>query len=576
MKKLLSGVKVAILLLTVTFFFSSCEEMMENIEEISKKYGSEYESDAGGTGIDHEQEEESVKSIPKELSLVTLSDSKMDMQSRVDLRDYVPPVRSQGNYGTCTAWATGYYARTIMYARENNLSAADLQDNNNVFSPLDVYLSLDGRNDNCGGSWPGQAFKVMQERGIATWATAPYENLGDCSQSTKPAWNSEASKYKIDNYRTVDHKSVEDVKSYLQRGQPVQVSCVLGLNFGSKRDGEVMYDDDYSAPPEEHGRHAMCCVGFDDDKGRNGAFLIVNSWDTWWGDNGYVWIDYDYFTRGKDRDGFVYHAYVIESDKGSISEDMMDESVINPSYRVDGKDLIAIELQDQLDTEYDDDRYITYNVFNRGKDMVPASDKWNIVYYYYNAFDPEDDFGILIYDYYTDELGSKGEYDEITSADGLKIYGEQNWWNNIDVPSGMSVAAAAEGDGGEYNFEMGYMLPDDLDGEYYFVLYSDGFNAIEEQYEQNNFRFFTGKEGKPVKIENGEVVESSLKSFGKRSANPLELKKESPNAYTIDEIKGLIQYQKRTGILDRKADKYLKSAPAKSANSRGKRVVKAE
>lgn len=566
------------------FVVSSCEEIENAIEEAQEQEEQldedEEEDDADdadfSTGLDHEKEQESLKTIPQDLSLVTLDDANIELGSQVLLTDYVPPVRSQGGYGTCTAWATAYYARTIMYAREHNLSQADLEDDNNVFSPLDMYLSISHGPD-CGGSWPGSAFKVMQERGVATYATAPYDQLDDrseCDLQPQSAWTAEAANYKIENYRVVDYESVEAVKSYLQMGRPVQVSCVLGLNFDSKRDGEVMYTDDYSAPPAEHGRHAMCCVGYDDNKGANGAFLIVNSWGEWWGDNGYVWVDYDYFTSQ-----LVTSAYVIEGDKGGLSEEMFDESVIDPSYRVEGKDLIAIELQDQVDNVYDDDRYITYNVFNRGNSVVPASDDWNIVYYYYNAYDPQHDFGMLVYDYYTNDVGEayKGQFGDFADVDvNMESYGEQNYWNYFDVPSGMSVATASMNDGNEYNFEFGYNLPDDLNGEYYFVLFADGFNTIEEQYEQNNFIFFTGKEGKPVQINNGVVDESSLKSAGLRSKLPADLKKSNPNAYTIDEIKDLIHYQKRAGILDAKATAFLKNASARQGNFRGKRIVSAE
>jgi C1A family cysteine protease len=579
MKKLLFMMKFTSMMFLLMFFMSSCEEMktaIEEAEEQEEQVDDDEEDDDTefGTGLDHEKEKESLKTIPQDLSLVTLSDANIELGSEVLLTDYVPPVRSQGAYGTCTAWATGYYARTIMYAREHNLTKADLEDDRNVFSPLDVYLAMDNRAANCGGSWPGSAFEVMQERGIATFATAPYENLGNCDWKPKSNWTSEAASYKIESYRVVDHESVEAVKSYLQMGRPVQVSCVLGLNFGSKRGGEVMYTDDYSAPPEEHGRHAMCCVGYDDNKGANGAFLIVNSWGDWWGDNGYVWVDYDFFTSQ-----LATSAYVIEGDKGGLSEEMFDETIIDPSYQVNGKDLIAIELQDQVDNVYDDDRYITYNVFNRGNSVVPASDDWNIVYYYYNAYDPENDFGMLVYDYYTDDVGKaySGQMGDFADVDvSMESYGEQNWWNYIDVPAGTSVATAAMNNGTEYNFTFGYNLPADLTGEYYFVLFADGFNTIEEQYEQNNFIFFTGKEGKPVQIENGEVDESSLKSAGARSKVPADLKRSNPNAYTIDEIKGLIQYQKRAGILDVKASQFLKNASSRQGNFRGKRIVPAK
>ena len=575
MKQFVSTLKTTLWIFLFMLVFTSCEAFLEDLEEEMEEQAEEEKEDNDdsdfGKGLDHEKEEESLKTIPKDLSLVTLADANTTLRDRVVLTDYTPPVRSQGSYGTCTAWASGYYTRTIMYARENDLSPADLDNDENVFSPLDLYLSIDHA-PNCGGSWPANAFKTLQTRRIATYATAPYENLGECDWQPYSSWESEAKNYKIDSYRTVNHESAEAVKSYLQMGRPVQISCVLGLDFAYIRDGEVIYNDDYSADPEEHGRHAMCCVGYEDSKGANGAFLIVNSWGKNWGDDGYCWVDYEFFT-----DKFVNAAYVIESDKGGLSQDMLDEQVINPNYRVEGKDVISVELEDQLDTEYSNDRYITYNVFNRGKDVIPASDDWNIVYYYYNAYDPENDFGILIYDYYTDDVGAsyEGQMGDFADVDAnMKSYGEQNWWNYIDVPSGVSVATAAYDDGYDYNFEFGYNLPDDLTGEYYFVLFADGFNTLDEQYDQNNFIFFTGKDGKPVQIENGEVEESSLKSAGQRSLSPVGLKKQQPNAYSINEIKGLIRYQKRSGILKKEARQFLKNASVKDENSRGKRAVR--
>ena len=53
------------------------------------------------------------------------------------------------------------------------------------------------------------------------------------------------------------------------------------------------------------GGHAVTIVGYDDHR-FGGAFKIVNSWGTGWGDEGYFWLPYGYFGR------VVNEAYVLQ------------------------------------------------------------------------------------------------------------------------------------------------------------------------------------------------------------------------------------------------------------------------
>jgi hypothetical protein len=53
--------------------------------------------------------------------------------------------------------------------------------------------------------------------------------------------------------------------------------------------------DENDAENIGNGLHAMCVVGYDDDKGLGGAFEVVNSWGKDFGDDGYFWLTYDAF-----------------------------------------------------------------------------------------------------------------------------------------------------------------------------------------------------------------------------------------------------------------------------------------
>ncbi|MBI9065520.1 MAG: C1 family peptidase [Marinilabiliaceae bacterium] len=556
-------------LLILVMSITSCDEIADAIEEELNKIET-----PEPTGLDTEKEEKLNKTTPKDLSIVTLSNSDVQLDSKVSLRSFMPPIGDQGQYGTCTSWATGYYTRTMMQAHEKELSSADLTNDNNVFSPLDIYLSISHGPD-CGGSSIAEAFKTMQTRGIAKMSDVPYENLGSCSQSSS-ASPAQYQSGKIDHFRSVDVTKVDELKTLLQRGCPIAVGCKLSEDFFSYKSG-VIEDLDYTSynAQNKHAGHAMCIVGYDDHKGADGAFCLANSWGERWGDNGFLWVAYDFFTAGE----FCKYGYTIEADKGTPP--VIDQNVINPSVRVDGKDLLSIVLIDRPGDTHDDnpnpgprDRSVQYNVFNKGKEAIPASDDWNIIYYYYNAVDPQEDFGIVFYDYYTDDVSGvadKGENGDIAKLNNsMTTYGIWNWWNYIDVPAGYSAGKALD-DGNESDMVMDYTLPADLNGEYYFVLFADGFNTLNEKHEQNNYLFFTGSDRKPIKITNGVVDQNSLKGASVSSAYVNELQASQPNAYTPEEIAGLINFQKEEGILQERAMRFrsqLKSSSRKKAVKR--------
>lgn len=48
-----------------------------------------------------------------------------------------------------------------------------------------------------------------------------------------------------------------------------------------------------SANEQVMGGHAVCCVGFDDNKK---CFIVKNSWGASWGLNGYFYMPYEYMS----------------------------------------------------------------------------------------------------------------------------------------------------------------------------------------------------------------------------------------------------------------------------------------
>ena len=89
--------------------------------------------------------------------------------------DAFPEIRSQGSIGSCTNFAVTYYQLTytvrLAYQYHDARVNPDWE-----FSPKWTYNMINGGVD--GGSWPGDAYHILERHGAATWAQFPYQNSG--------------------------------------------------------------------------------------------------------------------------------------------------------------------------------------------------------------------------------------------------------------------------------------------------------------------------------------------------------------------------------------------------------------
>lgn len=502
----------------------------------------------------------------------------------VDLSMYLPPIGDQGQYGTCTAWAIGYNLRTGMYAKLKKLDSYSLQKESNQFSPRDLFVAIDDNDKgrDCDGAFLTAALDVLVDRGCAKMSIAPYSGFtGGCGLKPQDDWTTQAANYKIKNYRAIS-KNVQTIKSYLNQGQMVVFGAFIGDGF----DNYTKNSNPLSEQTYYRGAHALICCGYDDSKH---AFRIANSWGSRWGDNGFIWIDYDFFCSTGNNYGvnqFVIDAIInnvtvpelyvaYNLDDTDIND---DDEVINPES---GYDLVAYSLTDEdYDEPFDSDaadptwRTATYSVYNVGTETISSSKNWVIALMYYNAYDAADN-GIILLDYYTDKKGSKGQFNDKWDADEAKkmlsIQSAGYAWSNVDVHGGESVSHAV------YNrkekFSWTYQMPKKLNGEYYLVLYADAFRMVEESNKENNYYYWAQADGKPITYKNG-VPQTSLKKMHRidpklDNTTPHQnqntdfqsvVTPHNANAYTTAEISALINYQRKSGELQKKALQWIKDS----------------
>jgi len=222
-----------------------------------------------------------------------------------------PPIQNQGSIGSCASWASVYAIGSYVYKLKEGYSyySNGLLDENKVFSPLYVFnkINLNESND-CKdvSSYTIDNLEFMLNQGMCkktSFDPHPYQGQ-TCFLQPSNSYEvaNEARNYKIDNYSTVidpneiysSGRKLALIKEFITKNYPLIIGVEIDKDFWEFGGDEINYNgkiinfwDRYRV---SKGRHAMVCVGYNDDLG---AILIYNSWGTRWGNNGYGWISYD-------------------------------------------------------------------------------------------------------------------------------------------------------------------------------------------------------------------------------------------------------------------------------------------
>jgi hypothetical protein len=194
----------------------------------------------------------------------------------------MPPIGNQKQQGSCTSWATAYAVNSYFkHLRE----FTNYQYDKCLLSPSYVYNQI--VNGTCTGTSYPENFNVMIKKGCCSLEDLSYDDQ-TCFVRNTPDIDQKASLNKLLKFELVNKTDITNLKALLYSGFPIMIAVEVDASFDNLQSPYIWKQKSGSV----RGGHAIVVMGYDDTKN---AFKVQNSWGENWKDNGFLWIDYDFF-----------------------------------------------------------------------------------------------------------------------------------------------------------------------------------------------------------------------------------------------------------------------------------------
>jgi len=208
---------------------------------------------------------------------------------KVDHTSEMSPVKNQGSLGSCVAFSASAlkeWQEIKEHLQEVEGGKRDYRQGKHYdFSEQWIYYmckKIDGNSSE--GTSFRSAMKVLSKIGVPAERAWPY----NAKAKGKPKrWAHLVSRWAlIGEYRRI--YGLEELKKALIES-PVLIGIPLTTEiFGKLVNGVIPYPKN---PDKLYGGHAVCAVGYDDEKQ---LIKFKNSWSKFWGDRGYGYLSYNF------------------------------------------------------------------------------------------------------------------------------------------------------------------------------------------------------------------------------------------------------------------------------------------
>ena len=220
--------------------------------------------------------------------------TKQPLPSSCDLRSvFTTPAYDQGELGSCTGNAI---AAAVQFARQKEGASPDF-----IPSRLFIYYNerdIEGTVDQDSGAQIRDGMKAVSKLGVCPETSSPSQPY-DCPYDVKtftkrpsPPCYEFALAHQITSYRRI-LQVLTQLRACLASGFPFVFGFTVYTSFESPEVAKTGVVNLPASNEEVLGGHAVLAMGYDDKDQR---FIVRNSWNTDWGQNGYFTMPYAYLT----------------------------------------------------------------------------------------------------------------------------------------------------------------------------------------------------------------------------------------------------------------------------------------
>ena len=346
----------------------------------------------------------------------------------IDLSANFPIPGDQGRQHSCVGWAIAYALKSYQEKLEMGWA---LNTPSHLFSPAFVYNQInEGRDE---GSRVDYAFDLIINQGAATLATMPYGGSHLIQPSAEA--RQEAAKFKGAEWRRIN--GVRDIKGYLVEGLPAVIGMKTCDAFHQLRGSNAVYN---TFGGNDCGGHAVTIVGYNDNR-FGGAFRVINSWGTEWGDGGYFWLPYNFLP-----DAVPFSFILVDAENQTP---IIPPEPPSPAPRDDLPNLQVQSWNATYDPRPRGRGQLQYSVANTGTGIAPSGADVNFVL---------------------------SENARISSTDHFVV------WETISFDLRPGGAVIRDQDN-----QLDFSFPDNLpEGTYYMAVWVDDFDVVKESNEDDN------------------------------------------------------------------------------------------